>query len=377
MILVVDPVDSNNKGRAVGALHQGRLSGPFHFSRRWLALIVALFFALILLGVLFWSRAQPVIHALDGWTMGSTWSVRVVGRRDLDTAELKAGIEAQLQLLDQQLSGYRAGTALSQVNAAPVGEWIDLPPDLAVVVKSGIELWRDSGGAFDMTVRPLVLLWGFGAAAPRRTPPTPTEIAAARAQLGTDRIELSTDGKKIRRLAAVSIDVDAIAPGHAADVVAAWLVQRGLPDSLVDIGGELRASGHRPDGSGWRVGIERPQLARAVTQNEMAQVMEVSGLAIATSGDYRDYFELAGKRYAHTLDPATGWPADNRLASVTVLAPTALAADGHATTIMVLGPDKGLAWAEKHRLPVFMILRTDSDEFTERYNARFAPYLAD
>ncbi len=368
MILVADPGDSNTEGRS---------AGPFRLSRVWIAAIVALFFALPLLGVLFWSRTQPVIHTLDGWTMGSTWSVRVVGRRDLDTAELKAGIEAQLQRLDQQLSGYRAGTALSQVNAAPVGEWVDLPTDLAVVLKFGLELWRDSGGAFDMTVRPLVLLWGFGAAEPRNTPPTSEEIAVARAQLGSDRIEWSADGKKIRRLAAVSIDVDAIAPGHAADVIAVWLAQRDLPDSLVDIGGELRASGHRPDGSGWRVGIERPQMARAVAQNEVVQVLEVSGLAIATSGDYRDYFELAGKRYAHTIDPATGWPADNTLASVTVLAPTALAADGYATAIMVLGPDKGMAWAEKHHAPVFMILRTGSDGFAERYNDRFAPYLAD
>ncbi len=372
MILGADLKD--NRRSAAGVLNQGGVSGPGYFSRgRNLALVAALLLIVLLAGMLLWQRAQPVIHALDGWTMGSTWSVHVIGPRDLDTAALKAGIEAQFQALDQQLSGYRAGTGLSQVNAAPLGKWVALPPDLAIVLRSGLDLWRESGGAFDMTVRPLVLLWGFGAAEPRDRPPTPAQIAAAKARLGSDRVELSEDGTRIRRLSDVTLDVDAIAPGHAADVITAWLAQRGLHDALVDVGGELRASGHRPDGTGWRVGIERPQLARG----DVGRVLAVSGLAIATSGDYRDYFELAGKRYAHTLDPVTGQPADNGLASVTVLASSALAADGYATALMVLGPDRGMAWAEKHQLPVFMILRTGNEGFIERYNERFAPYLAD
>ncbi|MFZ5697906.1 MAG: FAD:protein FMN transferase [Pseudomonadota bacterium] len=372
MILGADLKD--NRRPAAGVLNQGRKSGHGHFSRgKNVAVVAALLLIVLLVGMLLWQRAQPVIHVLDGWTMGSTWRVSVVGPRDFDTAALKAGIEAQFQALDQQLSGYRAGTGLSQVNAAPLGTWVALPPDLAIVLRSGLDLWRESGGAFDMTVRPLVLLWGFGAAEPRDMPPTPAQIAAAKARLGSDRVELSEDGTRIRRLSDVSLDVDAIAPGHAADVIAAWLVQRGLHDTLVDVGGELRASGHRPDGTGWRVGIERPQLAHG----DVTRVIAVSGLAIATSGDYRDYFELAGKRYAHTLDPVTGQPADNGLASVTVLAPSALAADGYATALMVLGPDQGMAWAEKYQLPVFMILRTGNEGFIERYNERFAPYLVD
>ena len=149
--------------------------------------------------------------------------------------------------------------------------------------------------------------------------------------MGSDRLEISEDGRRVRRQADVSIDVDAIAPGYAADVIASWLSARGLPDHLVDIGGELRADGRRPDGSEWRVGIERPMVERG----NLEGVVVVSNCALATSGDYRAFVEIGGKRYSHTIDPATGRPVDHDLASVTVIAPSGLEADGYATTLMV------------------------------------------
>lgn len=329
---------------------------------------------LVLLGALAlflsWQAGRPVVHAVDGLTMGSTWSVRLAGPRDLDLDAVRSELEAGLAELNQQLSNYQPEAELARLNRAPVGEWQPLPPHLDAVLAFGFALEQRSGGAFDMTVRPLVRLWGFGAGArPRETPPDEAEIAALLAQLGSRHLEYRPGA--LRRLREVALDVDALAPGYAADVLSARLQARGLPDHLVEVGGELLARGRRPDGSAWRVGIERPQLARG----ELSQVIAVSDVAVATSGDYRAFFEAGGQRYSHTLDPRTGRPVTHALASVTVLAPTAMAADAWATAIMVLGPEAGMALAEAEALPVFMILRDDAGGFVERYNQRFAPYL--
>ncbi len=321
--------------------------------------------------VLWQHQHQPRIHDVTGLTMGSTWSARVVAPPELDVVELRDGIEGLLSELDRQLSGYRDSAELSQLNRTPVGEWRALPAHLGTVIRFGLRLHQDSAGAFDLTVKPLVNLWGFGTARPRIDIPAEAEIAAARARLGSDRLEISDDGARIRRVADVAIDVDAIAPGHAADIIAAWLSARGLHDHLVDIGGELRAGGHRPDGSEWRVGIERPMAEN----RDIGTAVAVSDRAVATSGDYRTFVEIGGKHYSHTIDPANGRPVDHALASVTVIAPTGLEADGYATTLMVLGPDRGLVWAEARGLAVYMILRDANGSFYERYNAAFAPYV--
>lgn len=344
------------------------MTGPFRLLP-WLVLA-------LLLGLALWSgwqqQRQPVIHALNGWTMGSTWSVRVVASPETDLLAVRSGLEAQLAELDRQLSNYRDDAELARLNRAPVGEWQPLSAHLAAVLRFGQQLHEQSGGAFDMTVKPLVNRWGFGAAEPRSTLPSAAEIAAARALAGSAQLAFSADGRQVRRTAAIAIDVDAIAPGYVADVLAAWLVAQGWPDHLVEVGGELRAGGQRPDGSAWRVGIERPQRDRG----NVDQVIAVRAGGIATSGDYRDFVEIDGQRYSHTIDPVTGWPVTHALTSVTVIADTGLQADGYATALMVLGPDRGMAWANARRLPVFMIIRTANGERVERYNEAFAPYLA-
>lgn len=347
---------------------RGRATGPFRLLPR---LLLAL-----LVGLALWSawqqQRQPVVHALDGWTMGSTWSVRVVAVPGTDLLALRSGLEAQLAELDRQLSNYRDDAVLARLNRAPVGEWQPLPTHLGAVLKFGQRLHEESSGAFDLTVKPLVNLWGFGAAEPRTALPSGADIAAAKALTGAARLEFSADGAQVRRTAAISLDVDAIAPGYVADVLATWLTARGLPDHLVEVGGELRATGHRPDGSAWRVGIERPQRERG----GIDQVIAVSAGGIATSGDYRDYVDIGGQRYSHTIDPVTAWPVTHALTSVTVIADTGLQADGYATALMVLGPERGMAWADARRLPVFMIVRTANGERVERYNEAFAPFLA-
>lgn len=347
---------------------KGRDTGPFHFP--WRPLLVPAVLLAALAAFILYQQARPVIHAIDGYTMGSTWSVRFVGSRDTDVAAVQVALEAELAELNRQLSGYQPDTALSRFNRSPIGEWQMLPAHLAAVLAFGKQLSEATGGAFDMTLRPLINLWGFGAAEPRTEPPSAAEISAVLGHFGSRFLEVDADGGRWRRTADVSVDVDSTAPGYAADVLSGWLMAKGYPAHLVEVGGELRAEGLRPDGNAWRVGIERPVAARGVVE----QVIAVSGTGVATSGDYRSYFERDGKRYSHTLDPVTGRPVEHALASVTVLAPSGMAADGYATAIMVLGPEQGMAFAESNGLAVYMLLR-DADGFREAYNERFAPYL--
>jgi thiamine biosynthesis lipoprotein len=340
---------------------------------RWKPLFVVTLVTLLAIAALAWYRhTQPTILAIDGRTMGSGWSVRFVAPGSADAAAVRAHLEEELAAIDLAVSGYRDDSALARLNTAPVGEWVNIPGHLANTLRFGLELWRDSDGAFDMTVKPLVALWGFGAATPRDSVPTDAEIATARARLGSDQLELSPDGQRARRLADIAIDVDGVAPGYAAGVLSEWLTANGYADHLVEIGGEMRASGHRPDGGGWRVGIEAPEMLRG----RIEHVIAVSDTAVTTAGDYRDYYEIDGVRYQHILDPLTGRPVTHNLASVTVLAPGKLTADGYATAIMVLGPERGLQFADTLGLPVLMILRAEDGSFSQRYNSRFAPYLA-
>jgi len=333
-------------------------------------------FAMILLlaigALIVYHRSEPAVHAIDGYTMGSTWSVRFTAPAHADVNAVRTQLEQLLAELDLALSGYREDSALARLNTAPVGQWIEIPNHLTNVLLFGLELWRESGGAFDMTVKPLVSLWGFGAAQPRYSVPAEAEIAAALARIGSDRLELAADGCCARRTFDINVDVDGIAPGYSSGVLSSWLTLHGFPNHLVEVGGEMRASGIRPDGGGWRIAIEAPELARG----RIERVISVTDTAISTAGDYRDYFEVNGTRYQHIIDPVSGRPATHNLASVTVLAPGKLTADGYATAIMVLGEEKGLVFADAHRLPVFIIGRRDDGTFYQRYNKRFAPYLA-
>lgn len=339
---------------------------------RALAQIAGAVIALIAVaGLLVYRHSQPVVHAIDGYTMGSTWSVRFSGPSRTDVAAVQAQLEGELAAMDFALSGYRDDSALAQLNAAPVGQWVDVPDHLYNVLHFGLELWRESGGAFDLTVKPLVDLWGFGAAKPRVSVPTEDQITAARSRVDSGQLELAADGHRARRLADISIDVDGVAPGYAAGVLSAWLTAHGFGNHLMEIGGEMRASGLRPDGGRWRVGIETPEMARG----RVDRVVAITDTAVTTAGDYRDYFEVDGARYTHILDPLTGRPVAHNIASVTVLAPGKLTADGYATAIIVMGEERGLAFADARDLPVLMILRADDGSFHERYNKSFAAYL--
>jgi thiamine biosynthesis lipoprotein len=286
----------------------------------------------------------------------------------VDVSEL---IERELLAVNQEMSTYLPDSALSRFNAAPVAAWIDVPEHLAVVLDAALQLSRESAGAFDATVGPLVNLWGFGPPDPRDSEgkttgvPDPARIAAVRARVGYDRLEVQDRPPRLRKSAPLYVDLSAIAKGHGVDRVAHKLHAAGCSDLLVDIGGEVRAEGASPSRRAWRIGVEVPDPQ---SFGGIQRVIELQGMAAATSGDYRNFRDLEGKRYSHTIDPRTGYPITHNLASVTVLHSSAMWADGYATALNVLGPEEGFALAERLGLAALFVVRDDAG-YEERYTA--------
>ncbi|MGB2247721.1 MAG: FAD:protein FMN transferase [Alcanivorax sediminis] len=293
------------------------------------------------------------LSVLSGPTMGTTWSVKYTGTPDENIDSLKADIEAALEQVNAEMSTYRADSVLSQFNQAAAGTLVDLPADTQKVLKAAFSLSEMTGGAYDVTVGPLVNLWGFGPESDRFEPPQADEIEAARRRVGWQSLLL--DGPRLLQPGEVYVDLSSIAKGFAVDKVAELMDKHGLKSWLVEVGGELRARGTKPYGQPWRIAVERPIPG----VREVEQVVALKDMAVATSGDYRNFFESDGKLYSHTIDPRTGYPVQHALASVSVLHKSAMMADGLATAMTVLGPKEGMAFAKANELAVFFIVRTD------------------
>lgn len=303
----------------------------------------------------------------SGETMGTYYQVTADCPGDVAPV-----IEAELQAVNAEMSTYIPDSELSRFNDGPIDVWFPVSAALVEVVDASLSLSRQSDGAFDVTVGPLVNLWGFGPAA-RRGVPDAAAIAAALARVGYTALDTQVDPPALRKSKDLYVDLSAIAKGHGVDRVVDRLTQSGCGDLLVDIGGEVRARGHNPDGNPWRIGVEVPDPTRS---GAVQRVVRVANAALATSGDYRNFFDADGRRYSHTIDPKTGAPVTHRLASVTVVHASTMWADGYATLIDVLGPDAGLEFAARHDLAVMLIVRTDAG-FEERYTPAFRTLLGD
>ena len=312
---------------------------------------------------------------LAGSTMGTTYHITVLEREVIKSnqQELQQAIDQQLLLINQQMSTYQDDSELSKFNRALVGEWVNVSANLFDILVMSMELSWLTGGAFDITVGPLVNLWGFGPDGldMPSTVPDAGNIKALLEQSGFQAIELALDDNSIRKTKPVILDLSAIAKGYGVDKVAELLLYAGYTDFMVEIGGELRLAGNSPRGTPWRIAIEQPD-ANAFGQSNKA--VQVSGVSIATSGDYRNYFEQDGKRYSHTIDPTTGYPTDHSLASITVIADSSAYADGLATALNVLGPEKALQLAEQQGLAIYMLVKTEQG-FAAQYSEAFKPYL--
>jgi thiamine biosynthesis lipoprotein len=312
--------------------------------------------------------SQARLKEFDGDTQGTTYHIKVV---DLPAAlspdTVRSAIEAELDDVTRHLSTYTPDSELSLFNRSRETGWIAASAGLVQVLSEARQISELSHGAYDVTVAPLVNLWGFGPEDTGERIPTEAEIAAAQAHIGYAHLGIRPSPPAIRKdIPDLHVDVNSIAQGYTVDRVAERLESLGIANYLVEIGGELRGKGRNQLGGHWRIGIERP------TPGERAvyTIIRIADVGVSTSGDYRDYFERDGQRYSHTINPQTGRPVSHRLASVTVVSKNTMRADALSTALMVLGPEDGYQLAQQAGLAAYFIISTDGG-FTDRETTAF------
>ncbi len=292
--------------------------------------------------------------------MGTHYHISVVSpsnKKPIDQPALKKEIDALLVEVNRQMSTYDPNSEISQFNKYQQTDWFSVSKDFAFVVSSAHAVSKETQGAFDITVAPLIDLWGFGAKT-QFVLPTEQKIKSSLKNIGYDLLEVRTSPPAIKKLNKnIRIDLSAIAKGFAVDKVSEYLNEIGYFDYSVEIGGEVRNQGFNSEGKPWAIGMESPQYGDW-TINE---VLLSSNLAVATSGDYRNYFIKDGIRYSHTINPTTGKPIRHNLATVTVLHESTMMADAYATALMVMGDVQGKVFSEKNNLRVNMIVRKGAD----------------
>lgn len=302
------------------------------------------------------NSAPLVRHALNGATMGTRYSAVLFAPDGVDIKALDAALFDAVDRVDRQMSTWKPDSDLNRLNAAPVGDWIAIPRELTAVLAASLRIGRTSNGCFDIGVGNLVAAWGFGCAGPE---PDAGQIAALAKQVRpvtTLALELDEAGLRARKHAPLSLDLSAIAKGYGVDELARVMAAFAIPSWLVGIDGEMCAKGLKPDGSPWAVGLERPQ--RGI--RDVMSVIELTDMAIATSGNYRHWVDVGGKTLSHTMNPKNGAPLDNNIASVSVLAATAMEADAWATVLMVLGDKAGRQTAKMLGIGAIFVLRDGS-----------------
>ncbi|HEX7373615.1 MAG TPA: FAD:protein FMN transferase [Steroidobacteraceae bacterium] len=298
----------------------------------------------------------PEPQYLVGPTMGTTYHVTVTALPDPVTrGQVQGVIDEVLAGVDEHLSTWRADSEISRFNASSSVDWMPVTHDLYAVLEEAQRVSRESSGAFDVTVGPLVDLWGFGRGATEASAvPTAEELRRVRADVGFDLLEVRKAPPAIRKRGpGVRADVAGIAPGYAVDLIAERLRGLQVAGALVEIGGEVRAWGRNPSGERWRVAVEAPVAG----ERRAYALVELDDMSVSTSGDYRDFRIVGGRRISHTIDPRTATPVPANLASVTVLHASAMTADAYATALMVMGPEAGLRFAEQHGLAALFLER--------------------
>lgn len=295
--------------------------------------------------LLFLCLLASFVHAkeilISGQTMGTTYHIKVVARHLPMISGLKEKIGKRLEEINQSMSTYRKDSEISRFNALKVpGQRFKVSQDFAQVIVESKRLFRLTGGAWDGSMYPLVNLWGFGRSERKNRLPAKENITRLLDDVGFDHIDLVDDRYLLKQKASISIDLASIAKGYAVDQVAELIKKNNMNNFLVEIGGEVYASGVRKDGRCWRVGINRPR--KDASYNDIYKIVTLKDKAFATSGDYRNFFEVNGKRFSHVLDPKTGYPVENSVVSVSIIADTCTFADGLATAVMVMGSDQGI-----------------------------------
>lgn len=301
-------------------------------------------------------RQLPMLE-LTGATMGTNFNVKLVSPPlQIDTEVLQAQIESGLARIEQRMSTYRTDSELSLFNRSESTDWVEVSAELCGVIEQALSVSAITG-AFDITVGPLVNLWGFGPSDALPEPPEAVTIAQTLQDTGFDLLHNDCAIPAIRKdRAGVYIDLSAYAKGYAVDQIVKLLTEQRLMNYLVEVGGEVRMHGHNARKNLWSIAIEKPDDFESSVQT----IVQLTDVAIATSGDYRNFFVFAGQRFSHTLDPQTGYPVTHNTAAVSVISDTAAFADAMATAMLVLGVDAGLALAEREGIAAYFLLRTDS-----------------
>ena len=310
---------------------------------------------------------------LDGKTMGTFWRVSVIGVDEAKAQALRAKVQAQLDADDRLLSTWKNDSALMRFNhAADTRPW-PVSEAMADIVTLSLRIGAKTHGAMDITVGPLVNLWGFGPDKQPVATPDAQAIAAAKARTGLQHLQvINQSGRQFlqKDIPDLFVDLSTVGEGYAADHLARLMEQEGISRYLVSVGGALVSRGMNGEGKPWRVAIQKP----TDRENAVQAIVDINGHGISTSGSYRNYYELDGKRISHVIDPQTGQPITHKLVSVTVIAPTALEADGWDTGLMVLGPEKAQQVVREEGLAVYMIVK-DGEGFKTWMSPQFRTFL--
>ena len=316
---------------------------------------------------------EEKVWEISGPVFGTEYHINVVLNEDPDRLEkLADGVDQVLEEVDASMSTWRDDSELSQFNHQDDQDtWTEISPQLHEVLTAAREVSELTDGAFDVTVGPVVNLWGFGPDARPEKVPGDNELAARLEDIGYDKLELRDESPALRASPNQYVDLSAIAKGYAVDAVARFLESEDVSAFLVEIGGEVRVSGRKPDGDAWRLAIEEPDSE----QREINRVVALDSQAMATSGDYRNYYESEGQRFSHTIDPNSGKPISHSLASVTVIAENSMMADALATAFNVMGHERAKTLATRENIAAYFIVRGE-DGFETDYTPAFSSFLA-
>lgn len=329
---------------------------------RFIRPVIAVALATALTGC--FNSMEPVSE-VSGATMGSTYSIKWVNAEGTPpTATLHGEIETLLSDFDSEISTWREDSDLALFNAMPADSCSEMPASVLDLVGLGQILAESSEGDFDLTVGPLLRLWGFHGGDGSQVVPDPEQLQTVLEQVGQQYLEIN--GTQLCKSVNVQIDVSAIAAGYAVDKVVDHLLSRGIDSYMVEITGELKAAGVKPGNMPWKIAIEEPRDDQRMAH----MIVALDGQAVSTSGDYRNYFEYEGKRYSHTFDPSSGMPVMHELAAVTVMHDSAAMADGLSTVLLVKGPDEGWEYALEHEVAALFVLR-EGAQFVSRATPTF------
>ncbi len=341
----------------------GKISNSFKGRILFIVLIVVL-------GSCTQKKESVNLHTFTGSTMGTSYSIKViVSNSNIQTGKVKTSIDSILVDINKKMSTYIPDSELSQFNNSNDTNWVNVSKDLSMVISDAIKISKAGYGMYDITIGPLVNLWGFGPTNKHDKIPSSSEIEEIKRNIGYKNIVVNINESKIKKkIPGIYCDLSSIAKGYGVDKVSEFLENTGVENYMVEIGGEVRTKGHNAKNKKWRIGIATP------TNVGLQKIVSLSNFSMATSGDYLNYFEKDGIRYSHTINPKTGKPITHKLASVSVIYKNCTLADAYATAIDVMGPEVGYKFALQQNLPIFMIVR-ENNEFVEKMTPQFKKFI--